>query len=104
MFATIKTFNRMKQIAELNHFIREDKPYFLDRINPKHLNNYTVVVKPKMVIDRMINQSGAFILFGIKGEKRMCSDCSINMNGYKQKVLIIPSILETLKSRELKVL
>lgn len=87
---SIKAFNSNKIIAELVHFIREDKPYFLDKIHPMHLMNYTLVVKPKMVIDRIINQSGAFILFGINMKKEVCAECKINKKEYIQKIILIP--------------
>lgn len=98
----IEEFNRTKKISELVHFIRDEKPYFLPKIDIKHLDNFSLVVKPKLSIDRIINQSGAFVLFGIKKEKSKCSDFNVNKQGYKQKVLLIPSaykksILEELK-------
>lgn len=97
-------FNNIKVISELVHFIREDKPYFLPRVVPIHLDNFSIVVKPKMAIDRIINQSGAFVLFGIKKSKNICADFNINTEGYKQKVLIIPSIFKKQIIRELKLL
>jgi len=84
-------FNENTSISELVHYIREDKPYFLNRINPKHLLDYTLVVKAKMSIDRMVNQSGAFVLFGINKKKEQISNNDINKIGNKQKVIIIPS-------------
>lgn len=98
----IEEFNRTKKISELVHFIRDEKPYFLPKVDMKHLDNFSLVVKPKLSIDRIINQSGAFVLFGMKKEKSECSDFNINKEGYKQKVLLIPaaykeSILEELK-------
>lgn len=86
--------NEKEDILKLLHNIREDKPYFLDRIDPQHLKNYSLVVKPKMAIDRIINQSGAFVLYGINSSKRNCAEMNINVKGYKSRVLIIPSIFK----------
>ena len=45
----------------LNHFIRQEKPYFEDRIDPKHL--YSVfVVEPRQSFERIRAQSGAFLI------------------------------------------
>ncbi|WP_270567717.1 FRG domain-containing protein [Clostridium beijerinckii] len=98
----IDDFNKREEILQLVHAIREEKPYFLNKIDPSHLFNHTVVVKPKMSIDRIINQSGAFVLFGINATKSECSDLDINSEDYKQKIIIIPSaykkgIIEQLK-------
>lgn len=98
----IHEFNENLTIIELTHYIREDKPYFQNKINPLHLGNYTVVVKPKMAIDRIINQSGAFILFGINMKKEVCSNCNINKEGYKQRVIIIPQECKQNILKELK--
>lgn len=98
----ILEFNKIKIISELVHFIREDKAYFLPRVDPVHLDNFVVVVKPKMVIDRIVNQSGAFVLFGIKKSKRVCSDLNINAEGFKQKIIIIPSIYKQTIMKDLK--
>jgi len=98
----ITEFNAKKSISELVHFIREDKPYFLPKVVPIHLNNFSTVVKPKMAIDRIINQSGAFVLLGIKKTKNICADFNINTEGYKQNVLIIPSVFKKGIIKELK--
>lgn len=88
----ISIFNEIYSVRKLIHDIREEKPYFLNRIDPIHIDNCSVVVKPKMMIDRIINQSGAFVLFGINKTKDFCADLDINSEGYKQKKIIIPSI------------
>lgn len=98
----IEEFNRTKKISELVHFIRDEKPYFLPKVDMKHLDNFSLVVKPKLSIDRIINQSGAFVLFGIKKEKSECSDFNVNKVEYKQKVLLIPSVYKESILDELK--
>ncbi|WP_217525856.1 FRG domain-containing protein [Vibrio metschnikovii] len=52
----------------LMHCIRQEKPHFRERINPKHIES-VVCVKPKLDNQRIIRQDGAFLLFGIDKEK-----------------------------------
>jgi hypothetical protein len=98
----VEVFNQYTTVSELVHFVREDKPYFLNRIDPKHLMDYSVVVKAKMSIDRMVSQSGAFILFGINETKEKRSNADVNKEDYKQKVIIIPAEYKTKIINELK--
>lgn len=98
----IEDFNEREEILQLVHAIREEKPYFLNKIDPSHLFNHTVVVKPKMSIDRIINQSGAFVLFGIDATKSECADLDINSEDYKQKIIIIPSVYKKRIIEQLK--
>lgn len=91
MLKDIIEFNKLPLITPLAHFVKDDRSYFEARIEPSHLNNYTLVVKAKMTIDRIISQSGAFVLFGINKEKCIMSEFDINRKGYKQKVIIIPA-------------
>lgn len=98
----IEKFNVIEDILKLVHNIREDKPYFLNRVHPRHLKNCSIVVKPKMTIDRIVNQSGAFVLFGINKTKEKCADLDINVNGYKQKIMIIPSVYKVEILKQLK--
>jgi FRG domain-containing protein len=98
----IKEFNSREDILKLVHDIREEKTYFLNNINPTHLNNYSIVVRPKLAIDRIVNQSGAFVLFGINKSKERHSDLNINAEGYIQKVIIIPSQKKKIILNQLK--
>lgn len=84
------TFNKLEQVKKIVYSIQEEKPHFTGRIEPKHLDNYTVVVKPKMCIERVVNQNGAFILFGMKESKTCCSDLNSVMQEGKRNVIIIP--------------
>lgn len=52
----------------LMHDIKQEKPHFLERINPDHIQS-VVCVKPKMDNPRVIRQDGAFLLFGINKNK-----------------------------------
>ncbi len=48
----------------LLHDIKEEKPYFEDLIDPKHIFSIQCV-KPKFTNQRIHNQKGAFLLFGL---------------------------------------
>lgn len=60
----IKKFNKHDVIQRLHQFIRSEKPYFQDIINPKDLF-VPCYVHPKMSNRRILAQSGAFIIYGI---------------------------------------
>lgn len=61
--------NTLEVVKRLIHEIREEKPYFLERIKPEHLDNYVVCVKPRKNNPRIIAQQGSFLLFGIQKKK-----------------------------------
>lgn len=60
-------FNKSEPIQRLLHFIKEEKPFFLDKIEPEDLKKI-ICVKSKMSNSRIISQSGAFLIFGHKSE------------------------------------
>ncbi len=57
-------FNKSLEATKLIHFIREEKPYFQDKIDPEDLKGI-LCVKSKMNNTRIISQAGAFLLFGL---------------------------------------
>jgi hypothetical protein len=59
----IKEFNEQLVLRRLHHFVCEEKPYFVSRINPDDLRRI-LCVKGKKTNDRISSQSGAFLLFG----------------------------------------
>jgi len=61
----IKALNKRTDIKKLVHLIRNEKPFFKPEINPEHLENTIVFVKPKQDFDRITHQNGLFALFGI---------------------------------------
>ena len=61
-------FNTHPDIELLLHDIRQDRPYFQAKIVPADLGK-VICVKPKLDNPRIIRQDGAFLLFGIHGEK-----------------------------------
>jgi hypothetical protein len=61
----IKEFNEHKIIKRLLHEIKKEKPAFENIINPKDiLKNYFFL--PRKTNARIIRQSGAFMIFGLK--------------------------------------
>ncbi len=60
----ITDFNKCKSIKFLLHEIKEEKPQFENIINPEHVFSI-FCVKPKYTNRRIINQKGAFLLFGL---------------------------------------
>ncbi|MDP6471554.1 MAG: FRG domain-containing protein [Pseudomonadales bacterium] len=57
-------FNELQSAKRLNHFIREEKPFFEENIDPEDLRKI-ICVKGKKSNDRISSQSGAFLLFGM---------------------------------------
>lgn len=65
---SISEFNITTQISYLLHEIKEEKPYFQNLINPKHLEK-VFAVKVKLDNERILKQEGAFLIFGINANK-----------------------------------
>lgn len=68
----IETFNKKNEIKYLLHEIKEEKAYFQPIIDPKDIEQ-VVAVKVKQSNNRIIKQSGAFLIFGINEEKGVCA-------------------------------
>ncbi len=73
----ISEFNLEDEIARLLHEIKEEKSYFQSIINPNDIER-VVAVKVKQNNNRIIKQSGAFLIFGIKGKKRIPAQIPLN--------------------------
>ncbi|MGK0273229.1 MAG: hypothetical protein ACI88H_003908 [Cocleimonas sp.] len=87
---------------KLMHIIKQEKPYFLDKINPNHLKS-VICVKPKLDNPRVIRQEGAFFLFGIEKNKHQCQTIPENwLHHPEEKRVIIKSAnkLKILKQLE----
>jgi|APLak6261672720_1056091.scaffolds.fasta_scaffold11361_1 hypothetical protein len=69
----ISEFNESHHIGYLLHEIKEEKPYFQDIINFKDLEK-VFAVKVKLDNPRILKQSGAFLLFGVRGNKTIQAD------------------------------
>jgi hypothetical protein len=59
----VRKFNKLQSVKQLLHFIKEEKPFFEPRLEPKHVRSI-VCVKGKHTNNRITFQSGAFLLFG----------------------------------------
>lgn len=66
----IAKFNEHEVLKRLHQFIRAEKPYFQEIINPIDLFK-PYYVHPKMSNRRIVAQSGAFILYGIEPSRKI---------------------------------
>ncbi|UVL86024.1 FRG domain-containing protein [Pseudomonas sp. B21-028] len=86
----IRKFNKQKPIKQLLHFIKEEKPFFEGRLEPRHLRS-VICVKGKHTNSRIAFQSGAFLLFGDEAilDEGGTPDITVNRIAVtnKQKVL-----------------
>lgn len=57
-------FNKEMAIKYLIHEIKNEKPYFSEIIEPKHITSVQFVL-PKFTNNRIRSQKGAFLLFGL---------------------------------------
>lgn len=77
-YETIKNFNKEPIIKRLLHEIKKEKPAFENVINPEDiLSNYFLL--PRKTNARIIRQSGAFIIFGLRDEE-MTQDNNMEFN------------------------
>lgn len=74
-------FNRGDEIHQEKflHIIKNEKPYFLNKINESDLTR-VVCVQPKQDNKRIIKQSGAFLLFGMGDEFKKNTSAKIPSN------------------------
>ena len=77
---SVEDFNDQPDIKFLLHQIKGEKPHFLPRIQPLDLSNL-FFVKAKNGNQRIANQMGAFLLFGlgVKQMKASGSDGEVNL-------------------------
>ncbi|WP_270657859.1 FRG domain-containing protein [Parabacteroides merdae] len=68
-----ETFNEDGHIPLLLHQIGFEKPHFQKIIEPNDINR-VLCVKVKQDNPRIVNQSGAFLLFGVKNRKDIMAD------------------------------
>jgi len=60
-------FNKAAHSGKLLHFIKQEKPYFLPQIVPRHIKSI-MVIRAKLNNRRITAQAGAFLLFGNDAE------------------------------------
>ena len=90
----IKRFNERPLAGKLQHFICQEKPYFLPRIDPRDLQRI-VVLRTKLNNNRILSQSGAFMLFGLDASLEDGSS-DIDVDHIKVKASIKKEILREL--------
>ena len=90
-------------MRRLYHFIRQEKPYFEERIDPRHLFE-VLIVEPRQSFDRIRAQSGAFLIsaFHERFESEQVLEWNPGIPVYDHYVLSVPSetkqtILEDLR-------
>ena len=90
----IKNFNSIDVVRRLYRQVQREKPYFESRIVPEDVIN-VLFVKPSMLNQRIVKQSGAFIIVGAMSEDN--SDIVKALNSYRfsrngiRPVFIIPA-------------
>lgn len=87
---SLPTYSR--SIRHLYQFIRQEKPYFEERIDPRHLCQ-AFVVEPQQSSERLRAQSGAFLVsaFHSRLEKREILDMAPYIPIYDHFMLTVPS-------------
>lgn len=84
-----KVFHKENRHANrLMHIIKQEKSYFLEKINPDHLQS-VICVKPKLDNPRIIRQEGAFLLFGIDDNKYHAQKVPSKWLDYPQQKRVI---------------
>ena len=71
--SSVENFNDQLDIKFLLHQIKEEKPHFLPRIQPLDLSNL-FFVKAKNGNQRIANQMGAFLIFGLGAKQVKVAD------------------------------
>jgi len=79
------TFSYPQDGSYLLHEIRKDVPSFFDIIKEQDVNS-VVPVKVKLNNNRIVRQSGAFLLFGINGEKN--KPAKVNPDWIERRIVI----------------
>ncbi len=75
----IEEFNEDEAVKKLLSFVRLEKPYFEAKVVAQHLK-LPVFVRPKMSNRRIIAQSGAFIIYGIRSLARSTEDEELRLS------------------------
>ena len=84
-----------RAMRRLYHFIRQEKPYFEERIDPRHLFE-VFVVEPRQLFERVRAQSGAFLIsaFHERFEQEEISNWNPRIPVYDHHVFRVPADVE----------
>lgn len=74
----IGTFNKEGVCPHLLHFIKDEKPYFQDKIKPTDLGRI-LFVRGRISNTRIASQSGAFLLFGLDAALQEAEDSEVHV-------------------------
>lgn len=74
----ISSFNEDRVCGHLLHYIKNEKPYFKDIINPFDLGR-VLFVRGKISNTRIASQSGAFLLFGMDAVLQESGDSEVSV-------------------------
>lgn len=88
----INAFNKSDSIHHLLHEIRAEKPHFRDEIVKEHLSQ-VYCVHPLLANPRIRSQQGAFLLYGINGNRHRLAD--IEASGIQKVAFKIPHEAKT---------
>ena len=88
-------------MRRLYHFIRQEKPYFEERIDPRHLFE-VFVVEPRQSFDRIRAQSGAFLIsaFHERFEGEHVRASVLGVPAYDHYSLSVPSNIKDTKPKQ----
>ena len=81
--------------TRLLHFIKSEKPYFLPKIELRHLNS-VFAVRPKQTNRRILAQQGAFLIYGLKYSLEDLNDFDFSIFRTKVPTSAKKTILEEL--------
>lgn len=88
-------FNRLKPVKRLTQFVRVEKSYFLDEVNPRDLVRY-FFVHPAKNNRRVVAQSGAFIAADLLEYKGVGKSPSFSVTSIRIPKSAKPKILKDL--------
>lgn len=94
-----------ESMGRLYHFIREEKPYFKERIDPRDFFR-VFVVEPQQSFERIRAQSGAFLIsaFHERFERNKIRKCNAGTPLYGQFILRVPHVYKKKILKELRLL
>lgn len=98
-----KIFNTNGKIKRLLHEIKSEKPYFTGWINKKDMESI-FCVHPLLSNPRIRAQQGAFLIYGIDGDKSQLAKWKDDKHGMIRQKMIIPAKAKKNLLKELKML
>jgi len=91
-------FNADDEIRYLLHEVKREKPYFEPEMKREHLES-VVCVKPKLDNARIIKQDGAFLLFGMDGNKLKPAEVPAHFLATGKRILVMHTEKATVRKQ-----